>query len=374
MTKRSIDLPADLLPSDGRFGSGPSKIRTEAIDALAGSGTRLLGTSHRQAPVRDLVGRVRDGVRNLLGVPDEYDIVLGVGGSTAFFDAAVFGLVRNRSQHLVHGEFTSKFATAAARAPFIDPPSVIESAPTTRPSPHAEAGVDLYAWAHNETSTGVMAPVHRVTGADADALVVIDATSGAGGLPVDIADTDVYFFAPQKAFAADAGLWIAAMSPAAVERTRDIAASGRYVPAFLDLGVAIENAAKNQTYNTPPVASLFLMAEQVDWLLDGGGLDWAVSRTTRSSTTLYDWAEATTYATPFVPNPVDRSLVVGTIDLDGVDAADVTAALRANGIVDIDGYRGLNRNQLRVAMYPAVDPSDVEALTHCIDHVVERLV
>ncbi|MDN5854091.1 MAG: phosphoserine transaminase [Actinomycetia bacterium] len=373
MTTPDIHLPADMTPADGRFGSGPSKIRSDALEALAGTGPHLLGTSHRQAPVRDVVGRVRAGIRELLGVPEEYDVVLGVGGSTAFFDAAVFGLVRTRSQHLVHGEFTSKFATAASRAPFLDPPSVIETTPTTRPSPRAEEGVDVYAWAHNETSTGVMAPVHRVEGVDPDALVVVDATSGAGGLPVDIADTDVYFFAPQKAFAADAGVWVATMSPAAVERVREIATSGRYVPAFLDLAAALDNAGKNQTYNTPPVASLFLMAEQIDWLLAGGGLDWAVSRTTASSTTLYDWADASAYATPFVPNPADRSLVVGTIDLDGVDASDVTAALRANGIVDTAGYRGLNRNQLRIAMYPAVDPGDVEALTHCIDYVVERL-
>ena len=372
MTLADVRIPADLLPSDGRFGSGPSKIRTEAVESLANTGTSLLGTSHRQAPVRHLVGRVREGVRELLGVPAEYDVVLGVGGSTAFFDAAVFGLVRTRSQHLVHGEFTSKFATAASRAPFLDPPSVIESAPTTRPSPRAEAGIDVYAWAHNETSTGVMAPVHPVTGADTDALVVVDATSGAGGLPVDIADTDVYFFAPQKAFAADAGLWIATMSPAAVERAREITAS-RYVPAFLDLPVAIENSAKNQTYNTPPVAALFLMAEQIDWLLAGGGLDWAVSRTTASSSALYDWADASAYASPFVPNPADRSLVVGTIDLDGVDAADVTAVLRDNGVVDVAGYRGLNRNQLRIAMYPAVEPTDVQALTRCIDYIVGQL-
>ena len=373
MTTPAIRIPTDMLPADGRFGSGPSKVRLEALDALARSGTRLLGTSHRQTPVRDVVGRVRAGVRDLLGVPDDYEVVLGVGGSTAFFDAAVFGLVRTRSQHLVHGEFTSKFATAASRAPFLDPPSVIETAPTTRPSPRAETGVDLYAWAHNETSTGVMAPVHRVEGSDTDALVVVDATSGAGGLPVDIADTDVYFFAPQKGFASDAGVWVATLSPAAVDRVGEIAASGRYVPAFLDLTAAISNSGKNQTYNTPPVASLFLMAEQIDWLLAGGGLDWAVSRTTASSSTLYSWADASAYATPFVPNPADRSLVVATIDLDGVDAGDVTEALRANGIVDTAGYRGLNRNQLRIAMYPAVDPDDVEALTHCIDYVVDRL-
>ncbi|UYM06698.1 phosphoserine transaminase [Solicola gregarius] len=373
MTSPDIALPTGLLPSDGRFGSGPSKVRVEAVEALSATGTALLGTSHRQAPVRDLVARVREGVRTLLGVPDEHTVVLGVGGATAFFDAATCCLVRTRSQHLVHGEFTSKFATAVAKAPFLDAPSVRESASTTHPAPQPEPGVDLYAWAHNETSTGVMAPVHRVAGADADALVVIDATSAAGALPVDIADTDVYFFAPQKVFASDGGLWIATMSPAAVDRAREIAASGRWVPAFLDVVTAIDNSAKNQTYNTPSLASLFLMAEQTDWMLDNGSLDWAVERVTRSSTTLYEWADASAYANPYVPNPVDRSLVVGTIDLDGVDAKQVSAVLRANGIVDIDGYRGLDRNQLRVAMYPAIEPEDVEALTHCVDYVVERL-
>ncbi|UPK74439.1 phosphoserine transaminase [Nocardioidaceae bacterium SCSIO 66511] len=373
MTPPHIAIPTALLPADGRFGSGPSKVRTEAVDALAATGTMLLGTSHRQAPVRDLVGRVREGLRTLLGVPDDYAVVLGVGGATAFFDAATFGLVRARSQHLVHGEFTSKFATAVSKTPFLDPPSVLESALTTHPTPKAEVGIDVYAWAHNETSTGVMSPVHPVADADPDALVVIDATSGAGSLPVDIADTDVYFFAPQKVFASDGGLWLATMSPAAVDRVREIEASGRWVPAFLDLVGAIDNSAKNQTYNTPSLASLFLMAEQTDWMLDNGGLDWAVDRVTSSSTSLYDWAEASTYAAPFVPNPVDRSLVVGTIDLDGVDAKQVSSVLRANGVVDIDGYRGLDRNQLRIAMYPAVEPDDVAALTACIDHVVERL-
>ena len=373
MTPPQIAIPTALLPADGRFGSGPSKVRTEALDALAATGTTLLGTSHRQAPVRDLVGRVREGLRTLLGLPDDYAVVLGVGGATAFFDAAAFGLVRARSQHLVHGEFTSKFATAVSKTPFLDAPSVLESALTTHPTPKAEVGVDVYAWAHNETSTGVMSPVHPVADADPDALVVIDATSGAGSLPVDIADTDVYFFAPQKVFASDGGLWLATMSPAAVDRVREIEASGRWIPAFLDLVGSIDNSAKNQTYNTPSLASLFLMAEQTDWMLGNGGLDWAVDRVTSSSTSLYVWAEASTYAAPFVPNPVDRSLVVGTIDLDGVDAKQVSSVLRANGVVDIDGYRGLDRNQLRIAMYPAVEPDDVAALTACIDHVVERL-
>lgn len=373
MTTPDIRIPADLLPADGRFGSGPSKVRREALDALADSGSRLMGTSHRQAPVRDLVGRVRDGVRDLLGVPDDYVVVLGDGGSTAFFDAATLGLVRSRSQHLVHGEFTAKFATAVSRAPFLDAPSVIESPPTTRPSPRPEPGADVYAWAQNETSTGVMAPVHRVDGADADALVVIDATSAAGALPVDIGDTDVYFFAPQKALASDGGLWIAVLSPAAVERARSIDGSGRWIPAFLGLVAAIDNAQKNQTYNTPSIASLFLMAEQLDWMRGNGGLDWAVGRVTDASSRLYRWAEASAFAAPYVPNPGDRSLVVATVDLDGVDAKRVSAVLRANGVVDVDGYRGLNRNQLRIATYPAIDPDDVTALTRCIDHVVERL-
>ncbi|GAA3515810.1 phosphoserine transaminase [Aeromicrobium panaciterrae] len=368
-----MKIPAELLPRDGRFGSGPSKVRTEALDALAATGSSLMGTSHRQAPVKNLVGSIREGIADLFTLPEAYEVVLGVGGSHAFFDAAMFGLIRERSQHLVHGEFTGKFAKAVAAAPFLADPDVRESDFSTHPDPVATPGVDTYAWAHNETSTGVMVPVQRVPGADDGALVVIDATSGAGGLPVDIAATDVYYFAPQKSFAADGGLWIALMSPAAIERAESIKAGGRHIPGFVDLPIAIDNSRKNQTYNTPALATLHLLNSQVQWMLEQGGLDWAVGRTTDSSTRLYEWAEASTYATPFVTDPADRSLVVGTIDLDGVDASAITGALRENGIVDIDGYRGLNRNQLRIAMFPAIDPDDISALTACIDHAVEAL-
>lgn len=368
-----MKIPPELLPKDGRFGSGPSKVRTEALDALAATGSVLMGTSHRQAPVKDLVGSVREGIADLFTLPDGHEVVLGVGGSHAFFDAATFGLIRERSQHLVHGEFTGKFANAVAAAPFLTRPDVRESEFTTHPDPVAGSGIDTYAWAHNETSTGVMVPVQRVAGADKGALVIIDATSGAGGLPVDIAQTDAYYFAPQKSFGSDGGLWIAVMSPAAMERAESIKAGGRHIPGFIDLPIAIDNSRKNQTYNTPALATLYLLDQQVRWMLAQGGLDWAVSRTTDSSTRLYEWAEASTYATPFVTNPADRSLVVGTIDLEEVDASAVTKVLRDNGIVDIDGYRGLNRNQLRIAMFPAIDPDDISALTACIDYVVERL-
>ncbi len=367
-----MKIPAELLPKDGRFGSGPSKVRTEALEALAATGSSLLGTSHRQPPVKNLVGSIREGLSELFTLPDGYEVVLGLGGSHAFFDAAMFGLINDRSQHLVHGEFTAKFAKAVAAAPFLADPDVRKSEFTTHPDPVAVPGVDTYAWAHNETSTGVMVPVQRVAGADDDALIVIDATSGAGGLPVDIAQTDTYYFAPQKSFAADGGLWIALMSPAAIERAESIKAGGRHIPGFIDLPVAIDNSRKNQTYNTPALATLFLLDDQVRWMLAQGGLDWAVGRTTDSSTRLYEWAEASAYATPFVTDPADRSLVVGTIDLDGVDASVVSAALAENGIVDTAGYRGLNRNQLRIAMFPAIDPDDISALTACIDHVVEQ--
>lgn len=369
----AVKIPAALLPSDGRFGSGPSKVRPEALDALAATGATLMGTSHRQTPVKDLVGRVQEGLAALFGLPDDYRVVLGLGGTTAFFDAAAFGLVRERSQHLVHGEFSGKFARAVATAPFLAAPSIRESELHTRPAPAAENGIDAYAWVHNETSTGVANPVGRVEGADPDALVLIDATSGAGGLPVDIAQTDVYYFAPQKTFAADGGLWVALMSPAAVERARAIKAEGRYIPAFLDLVTAIDNSAKRQTYNTPAIATLFLLEEQTRWLLEAGGLDWAVRRSADSAARLYAWAEASEYASPFVPDPADRSAVVGTIDLSGVEASAVSAALRSNGIVDVDGYRGLGRNQLRIAMFPTIEPDDVTALTACIDHVVAHL-
>ncbi len=370
----TITIPDQLKPADGRFGAGPSKVRVEALDALAATGTSLLGTSHRQAPVRNQVARVREGIAHLFDLPEGYQVVLGNGGATAFWDIATFGLIRERSQHLSFGEFSSKFAKAAKQAPFLGEPTVIESATGTRPEPRAEAGVDVYAWAHNETSTGVMAPVRRVAGADEGALVLVDATSAAGGLPVDIGQVDAYYFAPQKNLGSDGGLWVAVLSPAALERAAEIAATGRWVPAFFDLPTAIDNSGKNQTYNTPAVATLFLMAEQLDWLNGQGGLEFAVGRTTDSSNRLYTWAEKTSYTTPYVTNPDERSLVIGTIDFDGsVDAAALAKTLRANGIVDVEPYRKLGRNQLRVAMFPAIDPADVEALTSCVDYVVERL-
>ncbi|MER0245039.1 phosphoserine transaminase [Streptomyces sp. HSW2009] len=369
-----IQIPADIKPADGRFGSGPSKVRTEALSALAATGTSLLGTSHRQAPVKDVVGRVRAGVKSLFSLPDGYEVILGNGGTTAFWDIATHGLIERKSQHLTFGEFSSKFAKAAAGAPWLDEPTVISSDPGTHPEPVAEAGVDAYAFTHNETSTGVAAPIRRVAGADAGALVLVDATSGAGGLPVDVAETDVYYFAPQKSFAADGGLWLAAFSPAALERAARVHASGRYVPEFFSLPTAIDNSLKNQTYNTPALATLFLLADQLEWINGQGGLDWAVQRTADSSSRLYGWAEKSPYASPFVADPAQRSQVVGTIDFtDDVDAAAVAKVLRANGIVDTEPYRKLGRNQLRIAMFPSVDPADVEALTACVDHVIGKL-
>ncbi|MEV0442585.1 phosphoserine transaminase [Streptomyces spectabilis] len=369
-----IEIPADIRPTDGRFGAGPSKVRPEALAALAATGTSLLGTSHRQAPVKNLVGRVREGVRELFQLPDGYEVVLGNGGSTAFWDVATHGLIENKSQHLSFGEFSSKFAKAAKLAPWLADPTVIASDPGTHPDPEAEEGVDVYAFTHNETSTGVAAPIARVTGADEGALVLVDATSGAGGLPVDIAETDVYYFAPQKSFASDGGLWLAAFSPAAIERAQRVHASGRHVPEFFSLPTAIDNSRKNQTYNTPALATLFLLGEQLDWINGQGGLDWSVRRTATSSRTLYGWAEESKYAAPFVTDPAKRSQVIGTIDFaDEIDAAAVAKALRANGIVDTEPYRKLGRNQLRVAMFPAVDPADVEALTRCVDYVIEKL-
>jgi phosphoserine aminotransferase len=371
----SLTIPADLKPADGRFGAGPSKIQTGHLDALAATGSSLMGTSHRQAPVRNVVARVRDGVAALFEMPADYEVVLGNGGATAFWDIATFGLIREKSQHLSFGEFSSKFAAAAKAAPWLDDPSVISSEPGSRPSAVAEDGIDVYAWAHNETSTAVMAPVVRPHGTTAEeALVLVDATSGAGGLPVDLNEVDAYYFAPQKCFASDGGLWIAIMSPAAVERVAGIKASGRHVPAFFDLDIAITNSRLNQTYNTPSVATLFLMAEQLDWMNGSGGLTAMVERTTASSDALYGWAEKTSYTSPYVADPDHRSLVIGTIDFDESISADAVAAtLRANGIVDTEPYRKLGRNQLRIAMYPAIDPADVEALTACIDWVVERI-
>lgn len=370
----NIVIPADLRPGDGRFGSGPSKVRPEALAGLAATGRSYLGTSHRQPGVRSVVGRIRSGLRELFALPAGHEVVLGNGGATAFWDIATFGLIRERSQHLSFGEFSAKFAAAAKRAPFLGEPTVIASGPGTRPQPRAEAGVDVYALTHNETSTGVAMPIRRVPGADPDALVLVDATSAAGGLPVEAANFDAYYFAPQKCFASDGGLWIALLSPAALARIKEIAAAGRWVPASYDLSIALENSRKDQTYNTPALATLFLLADQLEWLNDRGGLDWATARTADSASRIYTWAEKTPYASPFVADPAQRSNVVATIDFaDSVDAKAISAALRANGIVDTEPYRKLGRNQLRVAMFPAVEPADVEALTGCIDYVVDRL-
>ncbi|CAN5314599.1 phosphoserine transaminase [soil metagenome] len=366
-------IPENLLPADGRFGCGPSKVRPEQLQALVNKGADLFGTLHRQAPVKNLVGRVRDGVRALFSLPEGYDVILGNGGSPAFWDAAAFGLIDTRSLHLVYGEFSSKFASAVAKNPFVGDPIVVKADAGSAPAVQSDPSADVLAWAHNETSTGVAVPVQRPDGAG-DALVVIDATSGAGGLPVDITEADVYYFAPQKNFASDGGLWLAVMSPAALARIESIAASGRWVPESLSLPIAVDNSMKNQTYNTPAIGTLLLMAEQLDWLNGNGGLDWAVKRTADSSQRLYSWAEATSFATLFVADPALRSQVVGTIDFDdSVDASAVAAILRANGIVDTEPYRKLGRNQLRVAMFPAIDPNDVSALTTCVDYVVERL-
>ncbi|MGY1833977.1 phosphoserine transaminase [Blastococcus sp. SYSU DS0510] len=369
----TVTIPAALLPADGRFGCGPSKVRPEALRALAGAGAAVMGTSHRQAPVRALVRRIREGLTQLFDLPDGYEVVLGNGGTTAFWDAALFGLIRDRAAFGTYGEFSAKFAAAAAEAPFLGDPVVVTAPPGSLAVPAATSGVDAYAWAHNETSTGVMAPISRPSGTE-DALVLVDATSGAGGLPVDVSQTDVYYFAPQKSFAADGGLWVALMSADALQRIAEIKASGRWVPGFLDLSVAVENSAKDQTYNTPAVATLFLLADQIDWMLSLGGLTGTVERTRESSSRLYGWAERSAYAAPFVTERDHRSYVVGTVDFAGsVDAAALAATLRANGIVDVEPYRKLGRNQLRVGMFPAVDPDDVQALTACIDYVVERL-
>ena len=369
-----IVIPDALKPRDGRFGSGPSKVRPEALAALAASGSSYLGTSHRQKTVKDVVRRVRTGLADLFGLPEGYEVVLGNGGTTAFWDIAVLNLVRERSQHLVFGEFSSKFAAATTAAPFLADPSIVSSEPGTHPLPQAEAGIDVYALTHNETSTGVAMPLHRPEGADPGALVLVDATSGAGGLPVDVAETDVYYFAPQKSFASDGGLWLALMSPAAIARVAEVHATGRWVPAFSDLQIAIDNSRLDQTYNTPALATIFLLAEQLDWFNAQGGLAWTTERTAESSGRLYTWADKSEFATPFVSDPSQRSAVVGTIDFDdSIDAAAIAKTLRANGIVDTDPYRKLGRNQLRVAMFPAVEPDDVEALTACIDHVVAAL-
>jgi phosphoserine aminotransferase len=372
-TTQTVQIPAELKPADGRFGCGPSKVRLEALARLA-ERAELMGTSHRQAPVRDLVSSVRDGLGQLLNLPDGYEIALGNGGTTAFWDAAAAWLVENRALHLTYGEFSQKFAKVTAGAPFLADPVVVEAEPGDAPDPVADPVADVIAWAHNETSTGVMVDVQRPADAG-DALVLIDATSGAGGLPLDASQADVYYFAPQKAFGADGGLWLAALSPAAIARIERLdGAAGRWQPAFLSLQTALENSRKNQTYNTPALATLLLLADQVEWMLAGGGLDWCVQRTSASSGHLYGWAEESDFASPFVADPAKRSLVVGTIDfVDGVDASVIAATLRANGIVDVEPYRKLGRNQLRVGMFPAVEPADVEALTACVDWVIENV-
>jgi phosphoserine aminotransferase len=368
----AITIPTGMLPTDGRFGSGPSKVRS--IDSLIAAAKGPLGTSHRQAPVKSIVGRLRSGLGELFRLPEGYEVVLGNGGSTAFWDIATFCLIEQRSQHLSFGEFSSKFAGAAKAAPWLSAPEIIESPVGTHPSADGRAGIDLYGFTHNETSTGVMMEIRRPDGADAEALVAVDATSGAAGLRVDPSEFDAYYFAPQKGFASDGGLWIALLSPGAVARVERVKASGRFVPAFLDLSIAIENSRLDQTYNTPAIATLLLAVEQLEWILGHGGMEFSAGRCDRSAEILYGWAESTAYVAPFVAKPDERSHVVGTIDFDEqVDAARVAKVLRANGIVDTEPYRKLGRNQLRIAMFPAVEPDDVEALTHCIDHVVSAL-
>ncbi len=374
MSDTSITIPANLLPKDGRFGAGPSKVRPEQMAALSAASATLLGTSHRQAPVKNLVGSVRAGLGDFFRAPEGYEVILGVGGSTAFWDIASFGLVENKAQHLSFGEFGSKFAAATNKAPFLAESSIIKSEPGTRPEAQAEAGVDAYAWPQNETSTGVAAPVTRVPGADQGSLVLVDATSAAGGLDVDVAEADVYYFAPQKNFASDGGLWLGLFSPAALERAARIKAGGRWIPDFLDLQTAIDNSRLNQTYNTPALATLVTLDAQVQWLNANGGLDFAAARTADSAGRIYRWAEASPYAAPFVARAEDRSNVIATIDFDdSIDAAAIAKVLRANGIVDTEPYRKLGRNQLRIATFVAIEPDDVSALLECIDFVVGEL-
>ena len=369
-----ITIPEELLPADGRFGAGPSKVRAEQVQAIVEAGTTLLGTSHRQAPVKNLVASVQNGLKEMFNAPAGYEVLLGVGGSTAFWDAAAFSLVRNKAQHLSFGEFGSKFAKATDKAPFLAASSIITAEPGSVPAPVAEADVDLYAWPQNETSTGAAAKVERVAGANEDALVVIDATSAAGGLDVDLAQADVYYFAPQKNFASDGGLWVAFFSPAALARVEEIAASGRWIPDFLNLKTALDNSLKNQTYNTPSLTTLVSLDAQIKWINSNGGLKWAAERTAKSAGQIYAWAEASSVATAYVTNPEHRSNVIATIDFDeSVDASAIAKALRANGVVDVDPYRKLGRNQLRIATFVAIDPEDVAALLKCIDYVIAQL-
>ena len=369
--ENDIVIPEDLKPSDGRFGSGPSKVREESVAALAATGRSYLGTSHRQKAVKDVVAGVRHGLRDLFALPDDYEVVMGLGGATIFWDALAFGLVERRSQHLTFGEFSQKCATAVTAAPHLTEPQVISSEPGTHPMPEPSDDIDLYALTHNETSTGVAMEVRKPT---PQSFTAVDATSAAGGMLVDPAQFDVYYFSPQKSFAADGGLWIALCSPDALGRIEKIAASDRYIPPSLNLQTAVENSVKDQTYNTPPLASLFWMNDQIQWFLANGGLEWAAGRSARSSEILYSWADAHELATPYVAEPGERSPVVGTIDFaESVDAKKLASVLRANGILDTEPYRKLGRNQLRVGMYPAVDPDDVSALTRCIDHVLDQL-
>jgi phosphoserine aminotransferase len=377
-TQSALKIPEELKPADGRFGSGPSRVRPEQLARLATEGAKVMGTSHRQKPVKELVARVRAGVRDLFSAPDDYELALGNGGTTAFWDAATCCLVSDRAFHLTYGEFSSKFAACTRAAPFLDDPAIDSAEPGDAPEPVGiePDDADVVAWAQNETSTGVMVPVIRPPGAG-DALVLIDATSGAGGLPVDVTQADAYYFAPQKAFASDGGLWLALLSPAALRRIEALVTErprNRWIPDFLSLAIALENSAKDQTYNTPAIATLFLLADQLDWMLERGGLEGMEARTRESSRLLYEWAEGHESATPFVRDVEKRSLVVGTIDFaDEIDAAALAATLRANGIVDVEPYRKLGRNQLRVAMFPATEPADVQALTVCVDWVLERL-
>ena len=370
--KNQLDfkIPTELLPQDGRFGCGPSKVRPEQLEAVMARMTSVMGTSHRQAPVKNIVGSVRDGLTSLFNLPAGWEIVMGNGGSTVFWDVATFGLIRERSHHLVFGEFSSKFAEASAAAPHLADPIIVSSDPGTHPAAASDATCDIYAYPHNETSTGVaMSPVRPAK----DGLVVVDATSAAGGLMWDPSQVDVYYFAPQKCFASDGGLWLAACSPAAIEQIREIKATKRWMPASLDLSIALDNSVANQTYNTPALATLIMLDEQVKWINSKGGLSWAASRCAESARNMYSWAEARAFATPFVANPAQRSDVVATIDIDGVDANQISAILRANGVVDTDSYRKLGRNQIRVGMFPAIDPADISALTACIDVVVDHL-
>ena len=368
----SLTIPTDLLPVDGRFGCGPSKVRPAALTALATRGATWMGTSHRQAPVREVVRRIRTGLASLYDAPEGYEVVLGNGGSTQFWDVASFCLIQQRASVSVFGEFTSKFASAIARTPWLDEPTVAEVAPGSVILPRV-ADADVYAWAHNETSTGVAAPISRVAG-DEGALTVIDATSAAGGINFAVSQTDVYYFAPQKNLGSDGGLWFAAVSPAAIERIERVAASGRYIPEFLSLKNALDNSRLNQTLNTPAVATLVLLDKQLEWINGNGGLGWAAARTAESSQALYQWAESSPVATPFVADPADRSPVVVTIDFDEtVDAAAVAASLRANGIVDTEPYRKLGRNQLRIATFVSIEPDDVRQLIKAIDYTIEHM-